>query len=188
MTRLDELLHGHGKAHSEALIAFANSTSIEEFVDTVSCASLVGSAIRGGKISDTGRLRADTSSFETFTFSQEHVAAMIRGASFEQSIFLLRKDRARKGSANYSQFSIGRAKESDIRIVDFAISRNHAYIEIRGDGFVIRDLDSRNGTRLNGIKVGSDPFALSDGDILTLGRYDFTFLTPSSLYTRLRGK
>jgi len=187
-TRIDELLSGHGKAHAEALIEFANSTSRQDFLDTVSCASLVGSAIRDGKIANSSRLATTTSSFETYTFSQEQVAAMIRGASIEQSIFLLRKDRAGMAKTTYTQFSIGRAKDSDIRIVDFAISRNHACIEIQGDGFVIRDCDSRNGTSLNGIKVSTAPHRLTDGDTITLGRYDFTFLSPTSLYLRLRNR
>jgi hypothetical protein len=186
--RLDELLQGHGKAHSEALIAFANSIVQEDFIDTVACHSLVGSAIRGGKIDTPAKLKSGTSSFETFTFSQEQVAAMIRGASIEQSIFLLRKEHAGGAKTGYTQFSIGRAKDSDIRIVDFAVSRNHACIEIQRNGFAIRDCDSRNGTRINGVAVSGTSHSLSDGDTITLGRYDFTFLSPASLYKTLRGR
>jgi pSer/pThr/pTyr-binding forkhead associated (FHA) protein len=152
----------------------------------VACPSLVGSAIRDGQIAKPDRLRAGTSSFETFAFSQQQVAAMIRGASIEQSIFLLRKDREVGVKIGYTQFSIGRAKDSDVRIVDFAVSRNHACIEIQRSGFAIRDCGSRNGTRVNGVTISKATHNLSDGDTVTLGRYDFTFLSPASLYKALR--
>lgn len=187
-TRVDELLADRGKAHTDALINFALSVSEADFIDTVSCASLVGSAIRGGKIEEAARLRSGTNSFETFAFSQEQISAMIKGISIEQSIFLLRKGTGSKRATSYTEFSIGRAKESDIRIVDFAISRNHALIEIQSDGYAIRDCKSRNGTRLNGVKISATNYTLKDGDVITLGRYDFTFLSPKSLYARLHRK
>jgi hypothetical protein len=187
-TRVDELLADRGKAHTEALINFATSVSEAQFIDTVSCSSLVGAAIRGGKIEEAARLRSGTNSFETFAFSQEQISGMIKGATIEQSIFLLRKGPGGKRATSYTEFSIGRAKDSDIRIVDFALSRNHALIEIQGDGYAIRDCNSRNGTRLNGVKISTGNYTLKDGDVITLGRYDFTFLTPKSLYARLHKK
>ena len=184
--RLEQLLKESGKAQNASLLAFANSVSEQEFIDTVACASLVGSAIRNGQIGQPVSLAQGTSSFQTFIFSAEQVDAVLRGASIEQSIFLLRKDPGKRSGLSYTQFAIGRAKDSDIRIVDFALSRSHACIEIQGEGFAIRDSGSRNGTRVNGVRITTNLQPLKDGDTVTLGRYDFSFLTPSSLYKRLR--
>ncbi len=63
---------------------------------------------------------------------------------------------------------VGRSPEADIRIDDEAISWNHLEIEQRGDVLMATDLDSRNGTALNGDPLDR-PRRLRDGDVLTLG-------------------
>ncbi|MGD0472882.1 MAG: FHA domain-containing protein [Candidatus Velthaea sp.] len=48
---------------------------------------------------------------------------------------------------------VGRAPNADLRIDDPQVSRLHARIEMRDDGVYVEDLDSRNGTRVDGAKV-----------------------------------
>lgn len=58
---------------------------------------------------------------------------------------------------------------------DFGVSRQHAMIVPDGDGFSIKDLDSSNGTILNGEAL--DPaksYPIHDGDMLFLGRMALT--------------
>jgi diguanylate cyclase (GGDEF)-like protein len=63
---------------------------------------------------------------------------------------------------------LGRDTSATIRIVDDAISRRHAELRTETDGtVVIVDLQSRNGTLVNGRRVKSQP--LSDGDKIQLG-------------------
>src|SRR6185295_10008126 len=46
---------------------------------------------------------------------------------------------------------IGRAMDSDVRLIDRGVSRHHARLSrVAGGGFVIEDLASRNGTLVNG--------------------------------------
>lgn len=184
--RLDDLLKAPGRAPSAQLLAFAQSTSQEAFVDEVFCPSLVGSAIRDGTIGQPSRDRVGTTSFQTFIFTSAQTHALVQGQSIEQSIFMLRKDAVGQTGAHYTQFLIGRSKEADVRIVDFAISRQHALIRISDDGFTIQDCNSRNGTKVNGKSVHTAPVPVRDRDIITLGRYDFAFLLPDSLYCMLR--
>jgi pSer/pThr/pTyr-binding forkhead associated (FHA) protein len=185
-TCLDDILKSPGKPPSAQLLALANSISKEEFIDVVFCPSLVGSAIRDGSIGSPSRVRAETSSFQTFVFTSTEVHALVEGQTIEQSIFLLRKDSAGHNSTSYTQFTVGRSKESEVRIVDFTISRRHALIRLSNDGFTLQDCNSRNGTKLNGTSVFGRPVPLKDGDSVSLGRYDFTFLLPGSLYSRLK--
>lgn len=49
--------------------------------------------------------------------------------------------------------SIGREGDNDIHINNLAISRHHAEVSIDGGKFFIKDLDSSNGTFLNGVKI-----------------------------------
>lgn len=63
---------------------------------------------------------------------------------------------------------VGRSPEADIRIDDEAISWNHLEIERRGDVLMATDLDSRNGTALNGEPLDR-PRRLRGGDVLSVG-------------------
>ena len=47
------------------------------------------------------------------------------------------------------------------------------------DGYYIEDLDSTNGTFLNGNKLGEDAVELLDGDRICIGQLEFVFLRPS---------
>lgn len=68
---------------------------------------------------------------------------------------------------------VGRSPECDISIVDSNVSRRHAEIQPRGDGFVVVDLGSTNGTRVNGVRVSERE--LQDGDELTFGNTRMLF-------------
>ncbi len=63
---------------------------------------------------------------------------------------------------------VGRSPEADICIDDEAVSWNHLEIERRGDVLMATDLDSSNGTALNGEPLDR-PRRLRGGDVLTLG-------------------
>jgi predicted component of type VI protein secretion system len=63
---------------------------------------------------------------------------------------------------------IGRDPEADVCIDDEAVSWNHLEIESRGGVLMATDLDSRNGTALNGEPLDR-PRRLRDGDTLIVG-------------------
>jgi len=69
--------------------------------------------------------------------------------------------------------SIGRLAECDITLVDPNVSRNHAEIRPRGDGYVLVDLGSTNGSSVNGVPVTERE--LRDGDELGFGSIRLTF-------------
>jgi predicted component of type VI protein secretion system len=63
---------------------------------------------------------------------------------------------------------VGRSPEADVQLEDEAVSWNHLEIERRGDVLMATDLDSRNGTALNGEPLDR-PRRLRDGDTLIVG-------------------
>ncbi len=65
---------------------------------------------------------------------------------------------------------VGRDPEADISLDDEAVSWHHLEIEDRGGVLMATDLDSRNGTVLNGEPLDR-PRRLRDGDVLTLGEH-----------------
>ena len=62
---------------------------------------------------------------------------------------------------------IGRHPDCDVVMADTTVSRRHARLIFRDGGWVIQDLESTNGTRLNGKHVGR--CRLHPGDQLALG-------------------
>jgi hypothetical protein len=69
--------------------------------------------------------------------------------------------------------SIGRSSESDILLDDITVSRHHAIIEKKNNAFGIRDLESLNGTYVNGVIAGQSD--LANGDRIQVGKYVFLF-------------
>ncbi len=70
--------------------------------------------------------------------------------------------------------SIGRASSNTIQITDEKGSRQHFRVEKQNGVFVVVDLGSTNGTKLNGTKIAGT-IALKPGDKLSVGKTTFTF-------------
>jgi pimeloyl-ACP methyl ester carboxylesterase len=58
-------------------------------------------------------------------------------------------------------------EDNDLVLNRRAVSRHHARVERRGEGFVIQDLQSGNGTRVGGKRI--DKHLLEDGDAIQIG-------------------
>jgi hypothetical protein len=71
---------------------------------------------------------------------------------------------------------IGRSPENQIQVVKPGISRMHAVVNLVNGGFSIRDLDSQNGTFVNGDRVNER--LLLDGDLVDVGTVQFVFRLP----------
>jgi pSer/pThr/pTyr-binding forkhead associated (FHA) protein len=70
--------------------------------------------------------------------------------------------------------SIGRSPDCDIFLDDVTVSRHHAVLIRRDNGFVIEDQGSLNGTFVNRRRIESAE--LADADELQIGKYRLTFL------------
>lgn len=73
---------------------------------------------------------------------------------------------------------VGRSPEADVVLEDEAVSWNHLEIERKGEVLMATDLDSRNGTALNGEPLDR-PRRLRDGDTLIVGGYRLEVKTGS---------
>ncbi len=69
--------------------------------------------------------------------------------------------------------TLGRGPDNSITLDDDLVSRRHARIDCR-DGWRIEDLDSRNGTRVNGQPVTTS--RLREGDLVVIGRTRFKLI------------
>lgn len=73
------------------------------------------------------------------------------------------------------RITIGRRPHNDIVIEDLAISGEHAVIVTHADGSFLEDLNSTNGTQVNGQPVRKH--FLQDGDVIELAQYEIRFLS-----------
>jgi pSer/pThr/pTyr-binding forkhead associated (FHA) protein len=63
---------------------------------------------------------------------------------------------------------IGRAGDADVVLADPTVSRHHASISAQGETAVIEDLESSNGTFVNGEQL-AQPRRVGAGDVIGLG-------------------
>jgi pSer/pThr/pTyr-binding forkhead associated (FHA) protein len=104
-------------------------------------------------------------------------AGLGRGTPARRSVRLVvaRSPSLEEGSAfplNSAPVTVGRGGQNDLVLEgdEFASSR-HVRIEVRGDGVWVQDLDSTNGTYVNGSRVAGAQ-RLDPGDILRVGETD----------------
>jgi signal transduction histidine kinase len=71
--------------------------------------------------------------------------------------------------------TIGRSVGCDIRLDDSEVSRRHVTVRFDGNTFHVKDLNSANGTRVNGRFIESSP--LNHGDAIRVGRSLLSFQT-----------
>jgi pSer/pThr/pTyr-binding forkhead associated (FHA) protein len=69
--------------------------------------------------------------------------------------------------------TIGRRKKNNVIIKDMAVSGHHAKIDSVGDGFVLIDLQSKNGSFVNDQIINSH--WLTHGDTINIGEYSLVF-------------
>lgn len=76
------------------------------------------------------------------------------------------------------QTTIGRHPSNDIVLALESISRFHSRIDSRGDFHILQDLNSSNGTYVNGEKVTQ--LAIHNGDLVTFGNIEFEFINEAA--------
>jgi len=71
------------------------------------------------------------------------------------------------------QLTIGRDSVNEIVINDAEISRRHARLTFQGGKYVLEDLGSTNGSRINGVRITSQE--LREGDDVSFGNTHLRF-------------
>jgi hypothetical protein len=106
----------------------------------------------------------------------------VQGIMHGQQAYLitnLLKDESQTLWQSQKVWTIGRNREAAFPLQDPMLSRRHAVIlHVQNEGFYLVDLNSMNGTFVNGTKV-QHRHLLKDGDRISLGNVAFTFLVSS---------
>jgi hypothetical protein len=89
------------------------------------------------------------------------------------SLALRREESRPKEFAVGTAVTIGRLQDNIITIDNSAVSSHHACVFRDGDDFVLEDLQSTNGTFVNGRRVSR--CKLQDGDVIVVGTHELVF-------------
>ena len=90
-------------------------------------------------------------------------------------MYVLKQDQTETPIPSGATLKLGRAPNSDIVCSDASASRHHADLKVEGGQLSYRDLESTNGTLINGVQAR--PWAwniLAAGDTLTIGEWTAT--------------
>lgn len=90
---------------------------------------------------------------------------------------------ARRVDLKPHESSIGRGAHNDIVIDSTQASRVHALIDVEPAFVTIRDLGSRNGTFVDGVRIASQ--VLADGDTIRLGSYEMRFVANDQEFSQI---
>jgi DNA-binding response OmpR family regulator len=106
----------------------------------------------------------------------------------EALLILVKEGISQRNWALHDRTTIGRWDDNDVTIPDRWISRHHAEIQRQGTRYILIDLDSKNGTYLNGQRV-TQPVALEDGDEIQVApRYQLTFVDTEATAPLFQGQ
>lgn len=77
-------------------------------------------------------------------------------------------------------FTIGRTEDADLPLTEPSVSRSHLSVELRGPTVFITDLNSGNGTTINGQKInGGQAMPVSPNDVVKIGMAPHEFVIMS---------
>ena len=80
-----------------------------------------------------------------------------------------------------NEITIGRIEENMLQIEDASVSSRHAVLTLRGHDYVLVDIGSTNGTRVNGEDLAPDTERpLQDGDQIRFGHVDTVYLSENA--------
>jgi Protein of unknown function (DUF3662)/FHA domain len=108
--------------------------------------------------------------------TSDRLAEPLREPDPRRGSAVLRVDGGRAEILGSDGAVLGRSRDCDITVEDANVSRHHAEVRPSGGSWVVRDLGSTNGVKVNGRKIDpSRPQSLKPGDVLELGTSRLTF-------------
>jgi hypothetical protein len=177
---ISKMLNASGRIALPILEKLVKVCQEEDFNKFMERPVLVGSSIQTGSLNLRKRASREAMNRTVIFEVDEGEEASSPSETLKHAIYPLVKGEYATGQRNI--FTVGRVDGNDMIMPDYAISKQHAIIEIKRGNYLIRDCGSTNGTSVNGKRLDKKPAQLRAGDVVGFARYEFTFLFPNSLY------
>lgn len=181
---LDDMTNMFGRVKRSELKAYAETVDESRFLENIRHPFLVGMDRFGGEFSE--KEHDDYS--ETMLFRPSESIRVLNEANPEEGIHesLYALTILPQEIQELKIFTIGRANNNTFVVPDYSISGEHAKIRHEQRAYHLQDLNSTNGTALNGVPlIGARGEKLHDGDKIKLGRFQFELVWPRTLHRLL---
>ena len=122
---------------------------------------------------DVGLTVIDTQLQLNQTIDSEYLPVVINETSSPSLVVFTDEKTWRIDLKDLDQATIGRDESCAVFIEAHNVSRRHAEVQRRGETFLLKDLGSMNGTRVNGEQV--DQHILQDGEVIQIGPAQIVF-------------
>ena len=144
-----------------------------------------GSFFQGKRISDRKLRSNDRISLGNCTLLVEREDAGGPVGAAPEIVVRSGKSRGQKKQIQPPAFTVGTDPGSSLVLLDTLVSRNHAEITVKEDGSCwIRDLESKNGTSVNGLPLREDKERmLKDNDVISIAHLEIEFHDGTSRHT-----
>lgn len=182
---ISKMLNASGRIALSTLQRLVKVSQKAQFIVFMEQPVLVGSSIQSGSLNLQKRASKEEMNRTVVFELDDAEEASSPSETLKYAIYSLVKGEYATGPVN--SFTIGRVDGNDMIMPDYAISKQHAILEIKRGNYAIMDCGSTNGTMVNGKRLDKKPVNLRDGNVVGFARYEFTFLFPESLYDMLSG-
>ena len=180
---ISKMLNASGRIALPTLQKLVKVYQKSQFIVFMEQPVLVGSSIQAGSLNLRKRANKDEMN-RTVVFELDRAEDTVSPTeTLKHAIYPLVKGDYASWPVN--SFAIGRVDGNDMIMPDYAISKQHAILEIKRGNYTIMDGGSTNGTMVNGKRLDKKPVNLRNGDVVAFARYEFTFLFPEALYDML---
>lgn len=162
---------------------FIQTCSLKEFLHVFKFPFLVGADTFAGSIGDDSG--QDTVQFQMAEDpSETHNDG--KAGYVSKRLFYLSVDA--RNVKNMQLFHVGRTIKSNITIVDYTISKNHAFLKYEGGQFSIKNLSTTNVTLHNNVVLDDteEYTPVEFLDSIGFGRMRFVLVKPLHLFLRFR--
>ncbi|MBF0422919.1 MAG: FHA domain-containing protein [Magnetococcales bacterium] len=178
---IQQFLQKSGRLDLQTLEIFADTHNEQDFIRRLQMPVLMGSEVLMG---DLGPRSGDATLFLPAAPSTGMRPVVMR----PPLMHLIYPFIKRNAIGETDSFSLGRSENNDFVVPDYTVAKTQAQIRrTAANRYLLRGIASTNPTLLNGKYYKNTEVFLHDEDRLTLGRYEFIFLSPSALYCRLKG-
>ncbi|MBI4615584.1 MAG: Flp pilus assembly complex ATPase component TadA [Planctomycetes bacterium] len=87
----------------------------------------------------------------------------------------LESGHVRQINLNVPEFTIGKLEDNDLVLTGPGVSRHHATVVQKNGAYFVRDMESANGTFVNGNRLGGEPLGIEDGTAILIGGFEILF-------------
>jgi pSer/pThr/pTyr-binding forkhead associated (FHA) protein len=127
--------------------------------------------------------RAEDERTRMLDAEEVHIAEQQTVMPYHRFLVISKKGFGKEYLVDRSEITVGRSGDSSIMLDDQTVSSIHATIRMEGNDCVLRDMNSKNGTFVNGSPIREE-YVLQEGDEIKIGSFKLKFIHKDTVISR----